>query len=66
MLTGDLWHFAEQKAIGGVPKINTSRADTLASMDRVTKAAAHLHARVVIGHEPADIASLTPFPEGTD
>ncbi len=63
ILTGDLWHFAEQVPIDGVPKINTSRADSLASMDRIKKLAANLHAKVVIGHEPADIAKLAAFPD---
>ncbi|MES2443213.1 MAG: N-acyl homoserine lactonase family protein [Pseudomonadota bacterium] len=62
ILTGDLWHFTGQMPINGVPKINTSRADTLASMDRITRVAATLHARIVIGHEPADIAKLPAFP----
>jgi glyoxylase-like metal-dependent hydrolase (beta-lactamase superfamily II) len=62
ILTGDLWHFAEQKPINGVPTINTSRAETLASMDRIGKAAANLGAAVVIGHEPDDIAKLPAFP----
>jgi glyoxylase-like metal-dependent hydrolase (beta-lactamase superfamily II) len=63
ILTGDLWHFAEQQAANGVPKINTSRADTLASMDRINRVAEILHARIIIGHEPADIGLLPAFPQ---
>jgi glyoxylase-like metal-dependent hydrolase (beta-lactamase superfamily II) len=63
ILTGDLWHFSEQVAIDGVPPFNTDRAQTLASMDRIRKLAANIHAKVVIGHEPADIAKLPAFPE---
>jgi N-acyl homoserine lactone hydrolase len=62
ILSGDLWHFTEQVAINGVPKVNTSRADTLASMDRVVRIAAALGARIVIGHETGDIAKLPAFP----
>jgi glyoxylase-like metal-dependent hydrolase (beta-lactamase superfamily II) len=62
ILSGDLWHFAEQMAVSGVPKVNTSRAETLASMDRVARIAAALRARIIIGHEPADIARLPAFP----
>ena len=62
LLTGDLWHFAEQRPIRGVPKINTSRAETLASIDRIEQVAANLHAKIVLGHEPADIVLLPPFP----
>jgi N-acyl homoserine lactone hydrolase len=63
LLSGDLWHFAEQMPINGVPKINTSRADTLASMDRVHRIAANLHATIILGHEPADISKLPAFPK---
>jgi len=63
ILTGDLWHFTEQVAIDGVPPFNTDRAQTLASMDRIRKLAANIHAKVVIQHEPADIAKLPAFPE---
>jgi glyoxylase-like metal-dependent hydrolase (beta-lactamase superfamily II) len=63
ILTGDLWHFTEQVAIDGVPPFNTDRAQTLASMDRIRKLAANLHAKVVIQHEPADVAKLPAFPD---
>lgn len=58
ILSGDLWHFREQVPIDGVPKINTSRADTLASMDRIRKAARALRARIVIGHDHRDVNGL--------
>jgi glyoxylase-like metal-dependent hydrolase (beta-lactamase superfamily II) len=62
LLTGDLYHFTEQVAIKGVPPFNTNRADTLASMDRFDKIAKNLKAKVIIQHEPADIAKLPAFP----
>lgn len=62
ILSGDLWHFREQVEIGGVPKINTSRADTLASMDRIQKAARALHAQVILGHDLRDVSLLPAFP----
>jgi glyoxylase-like metal-dependent hydrolase (beta-lactamase superfamily II) len=62
ILTGDLWHFTEQMRVGGVPRINVDRADTLASMDRMMRIAAALGARIVIGHEAGDIAKLPAFP----
>jgi N-acyl homoserine lactone hydrolase len=62
LLTGDLYHFTEQVAIKGVPPFNTDRADTLASMDRFDKIARNLNAKVIIQHEPADIAKLPRFP----
>jgi glyoxylase-like metal-dependent hydrolase (beta-lactamase superfamily II) len=62
LLTGDLYHFTEQVENRGVPPFNHNRADTLASMDRFDRIARNLGARVIIQHEPADIAKLPPFP----
>lgn len=63
LLTGDLYHFTENFETNGVPGFNTDRADTLASMDRFRAIARSLGARIVIQHEPADIAKLPAFPE---
>ena len=63
MLSGDTYHFAEQVARRGVPPFNTNRADSLASMDRFDRLARNLHARVIIQHEPADVAKLPAFPQ---
>jgi N-acyl homoserine lactone hydrolase len=63
LLTGDLYHFEENRRSRGVPGFNTDRAATLASMDRFEAIAAHLKARVIIQHEPADVAKLPTFPE---
>ena len=63
LLTGDLYHFTEQVANRGVPPFNHDRADTLASMDRFDRIARNLGARVIIQHEPADIAKLPAFPQ---
>lgn len=62
LLTGDLYHFTEQVPRRGVPPFNTSRAETLASMDRFDRLGRNLHARVIIQHEPADVAKLPAFP----
>ena len=62
LLTGDLYHFTEQVANRGVPPFNHNRADTLASMDRFDRIARNLRARVIIQHEPADVAKLPAFP----
>ncbi|HEX2762534.1 MAG TPA: N-acyl homoserine lactonase family protein [Allosphingosinicella sp.] len=66
LLTGDLYHFTENRRARGVPRFNTDRADTLASMDRFEAIARNLKARVVIQHEPADIAKLPPFPQSAE
>lgn len=62
LLTGDLYHFTEQVARRGVPPFNTSRAETLASMDRFDRLGRNLGARIIIQHEPADVAKLPTFP----
>lgn len=63
LLSGDLYHFTEQVKNRGVPPFNHDRADTLASMDRFDRIAKNLNAKIVIQHEPADIAKLPPFPQ---
>ena len=63
LLTGDLYHSTEQVANRGVPRFNTNRADTLASIDRFQAIAKNLSAKVIIQHEPADIAKLPAFPK---
>ena len=63
LLSGDTWHFAEQVERRGVPPFNANRAESLASMDRLERLARNLHARLIIQHEPADVAKLPAFPE---
>jgi glyoxylase-like metal-dependent hydrolase (beta-lactamase superfamily II) len=63
LLSGDQYHFTEQVKNRGVPPFNHDRSDTLASMDRFDRVAANLNAKVVIQHEPADIAKLPAFPK---
>ena len=63
LLSGDQYHFTEQVKNRGVPPFNYNRADTLASMDRFDRIAANLKAKVIIQHEPADIAKLPLFPK---
>lgn len=62
LLTGDLYHATEARTLRGVPPFNTSRAETLASIDRFERLARHYNARVIIQHEPRDIAKLPAFP----
>jgi glyoxylase-like metal-dependent hydrolase (beta-lactamase superfamily II) len=66
LLTGDLYHFTEQVANRGVPPFNHDRSDTLASMDRFDRMAKNLRAKVIIQHEPADIAKLPTFPQAAE
>jgi glyoxylase-like metal-dependent hydrolase (beta-lactamase superfamily II) len=66
LITGDLYHFRENRRVRGVPTFNTDRAQTLASMDRFEAIARQLKAKVVIQHEPADIAKLPIFPHAAE
>ncbi|RJF85612.1 N-acyl homoserine lactonase family protein [Sphingomonas cavernae] len=62
LLSGDQYHFRENRAVRGVPSFNTNRADTLASHDRFEEIAKNLQARVIIQHDPRDMAELPAFP----
>jgi glyoxylase-like metal-dependent hydrolase (beta-lactamase superfamily II) len=62
LLSGDQYHFTEAVKNRGVPSFNTNRADTLASHDRFDRIAANVGAKVIIQHEPADVAKLPAFP----
>lgn len=66
LISGDQYHFRENRALRGVPSFNTNRADTLASHDRFEDIAKNLNARVVIQHEPRDMAGLPVFPAALD
>jgi glyoxylase-like metal-dependent hydrolase (beta-lactamase superfamily II) len=63
LLTGDMWHLAESRELRTVPRFNTDRAQTLASMDKIEALAAETGARVIRQHVPEDFAALPAFPE---
>lgn len=59
ILSGDLYHLQSDRpsrAGSGaqVMRVNTSRAETLASMDRVEEIIRTKHARLIVQHDPAD------------
>ena len=62
LITGDLVHFRENYDGNGVPWFNTSRADSLASIDRFKKLAANFKATVIIQHDARDVGKLPAFP----
>lgn len=62
VLSGDLYHTRANRAQRRVPLINTNRADTLASFDRIEKIVKNTKARFVIQHAPEDFAALPKFP----
>ena len=63
LLSGDMYHSREAREKRGVPPFNTSREQTLKSMDKFEKVAAEKNARVIIQHEPRDIELLPQFPQ---
>ena len=66
LLTGDLYHSCDAREKRGVPPFNTSREETLQSMDVFEKLAKDTGAKVVIQHEPRDIALLPAFPKAAE
>jgi N-acyl homoserine lactone hydrolase len=63
LLSGDVVHFEEQFANRGVPTFNFDRADSLASMERLTGIAKSLGAILIVQHDAADIKKLPAFPK---
>ncbi len=66
VLSGDLYHTPENLKLHRVPAFNTSRAETIASFDRVDSIVKRNKARLVIQHSPADFAKLPKFPAHLD
>lgn len=62
LLSGDVVHFEEQIANNGVPPFNIDRAESLASMERLSRIAKQLNAKLIIQHDAGDIAKLPAFP----
>ncbi len=63
VLSGDVAHFEEQFENRGVPGFNFDRAETLASMERLTGIAKALNATLIVQHDAKDIAKLPAFPK---
>lgn len=66
VLSGDLYHTPDNHQHHRVPAFNTSRAETLASFDRVDSIVKRNKARLVIQHSPAHFAKLPAFPAYLD
>ena len=62
VLSGDLYHVRENREHRRVPVFNTSRAETLASMDRIERIVRNTKARFVVQHDARDFAALPKFP----
>jgi len=66
ILSGDLFHSYENRAHRRMPVFNVSRADTLASIDRIEAIAKNTGAKVVIQHSVESFQTLPKFPAYLD
>ena len=66
ILAGDLWFEHADALRGAMPDFNHSRAETIASRDRIARMAEAMDAVVIIQHEPADVAKLPAFPKAAE
>jgi N-acyl homoserine lactone hydrolase len=66
ILSGDLYHLRLNRIFKRVPVFNASRADTLASMDRVETIIKNTHGRLIVQHDPLDFEMLPKAPEFLD
>jgi glyoxylase-like metal-dependent hydrolase (beta-lactamase superfamily II) len=66
LLSGDLYHSTIAREKRAVPGFNSSREQTLQSMDKFEALAKKLGAKVVIQHEPNDIGKLPAFPQAAE
>jgi len=66
ILTGDLFQTRENRKYRRVPEENFSRAESLASMDRIEAIAKITRARVIVQHDEEDFESLPKFPRFLD
>ena len=62
LLTGDLYHRSESRELKRVPRFNSDEAQTRESMEIFEALARESGARVIIQHEPRDIATLPKSP----
>jgi N-acyl homoserine lactone hydrolase len=62
ILSGDLYHMRDNRKFRRVPAFNSSRAETLASFDRIERIVKNRKARFVVQHDPLDFAALPRFP----
>ena len=66
ILSGDLYHTRENFRQARVAALNDSRAETLASFDRVKKFIERYNARMVVQHDRKDFSELPKFPRYLD
>lgn len=63
VISGDLYHFAEQRTHKRVPRINHDRELTLKSMESIEKFIADKKAKLIISHDHEQISLLPQSPD---
>lgn len=66
LLSGDQWHFTENRLRNQVPTFNFSHAQTLESSEKLEQLANREGVTFIIQHEPADNAGLPALPDYLD
>ena len=66
LISGDALHAPEQLTSHAMPPSNASRADSLASLDRINGIMREAHATLVIEHDAGSVAKLPVFPASAD
>ncbi|MCL6684528.1 N-acyl homoserine lactonase family protein [Sphingomonas alba] len=66
ILSGDTYHTQIARENKSVPGFNTDRAESVKSMERLEQIVAETHAKLIIQHEPNDIAKLPVFPKAAE
>ena len=63
ILSGDEYHQRESFEPLRIPEFNTSRAETMASSDRIKTLLKNTHGRLVVQHDQNDFNSLPKYPD---
>jgi glyoxylase-like metal-dependent hydrolase (beta-lactamase superfamily II) len=66
LLSGDALHAPDQLETRAMPPSNPSRADSLASIDRILGITRETHAKLIVQHDTGSVARLPAFPEGAE
>lgn len=62
LISGDMWHTEMSREARSVPRVNTDREQTLASIDKLEEMIADTGARVVRQHVRSDFEAMPEFP----
>ena len=66
VLSGDTYHTQIAREKKSVPGFNTDRRQSVESMNRLEQVVKETGAKLIIQHEPNDIAKLPAFPKAAE